>query len=261
MVGIGTAGKDTVTGFTTGFDSGESDKLYFTSVSGNMAVKTSGKEVQITNGSAAMKLENLKLTNGTAELIVNERKLAAAGSGSTIQASGTGYADYYYGTKAGGVGSGLSFQSTDDDVNIDLRDTEHYRNITTLVSGTGNGTLIGGTGSETLVAAGTTSLWGGAGSASDTLKSSAGSTTMFYWGIGEGNDLIVSEGTTDVVNLYDVTLADLNLSNTNITDGGVTLSLNDGSTLTVQTKRNMTFVMDGMRWTADLSSKNWYVRK
>ena len=104
-------------------------------------------------------------------------------------------------------------------------------------------------------------LWGGAGSASDTLKSSAGSTTMFYWGVGEGNDLIVSEGTTDVVNLYDVTLADLNLSNTNITDGGVTLSLNDGSTLTVQTKRNMTFAMDGMRWTADLSSKNWYVRK
>ena len=92
---------------------------------------------------------------------------------------------------------------------------------------------------------------------SDTLRSSSGSKTMFWWGAGEGNDVVVSASADDSVNLYNLKLSDVDVANSSITNSGVSLALNDGSKLTVQTSRDMTFSIDGQSWTAQHSSKEW----
>ena len=55
---------------------------------------------------------------------------------------------------------------------------------------------------------GQTSLWGGFGSAEDTLLSGGGQ-TMFWYGMSDGNDYIFTAHEYDTINFYDVNLNDV----------------------------------------------------
>lgn len=231
VVGMGTSGNDTVTGFTNGFDRSEADTLYLLEMSGDMSFKLNGNNLYVNNGNGKMELDNLKTNSGVAEILVNDAKVAAASSGNTINANSNDYAEYYFGTKNGSVGSGLSFQGTDDSVNIDLRDTDHFRNISSITGGTGDNTLIGGTGKETLKAASdsNSSIWGGAGN--DVMISSTDSKTEFFFMSGDGSDTISgftagTSDTSDVLNLF-------NTAGVRMTNSGLKVTTTTGDSLMV----------------------------
>ena len=111
--------------------------------------------------------------------------------------------------------------------------------------------ITGNSSANTLTAGkGNSTLWGGADSADDTLIGGSGSTTFVY-GLNEGNDTIKKSKTTDVVNLYNVSLSDIisvtkkgsnlitTIGNDTLTINGnkiPTLQLSDGSTLTYNSK-------------------------
>lgn len=125
------------------------------------------------------------------------------------------------------------------------------------VSSTGTVILAGAGADETITGgAGASSLWGGAGN--DTLNGTAGTTAYFY-GYGEGNDVInvaSSASAEDVVNLYNITLD--KLSSGVIDSSKITINTTAGETLTVNTTKNIKFTLaDGSSYTANLNTKGW----
>ena len=106
----------------------------------------------------------------------------------------------------------------------------------TLAGSSANNTIISG-GSGT-----TTSLWGGGGE-TNSLIGGAGSDTFFYfknigYTDGDGNyhssdDKIDKVDSSDLIWLYDVTLADIDGDKTAINSGQITVGLNNGANITV----------------------------
>ncbi len=106
-------------------------------------------------------------------------------------------------------------------------------------------TLAGSSANNTIIAGGsgtTTSLWGGGGEA-NSLIGGAGSDTFFYfknigYTDGDGNyhssdDKIDKVDSSDLIWLYDVTLADIDGDKTAINSGQITVGLNNGANITV----------------------------
>ena len=113
-------------------------------------------------------------------------------------------------------------------------------------------TIAGGSSSETLIGGqGSNSLWGGA-SGNDTLVGNSNATTTFFFGKGNGSDVISASNSEDRVMLYDVALSDLKSYDVN-TSGAMVIALNDGSKLTVNGISDSTVhtftLSDGSSWT------------
>ncbi len=72
-------------------------------------------------------------------------------------------------------------------------------------------------------------IYSGAGN--DTLTGGAGADT-FYWGSGDGNDLITDAESSDVIDLYNVSLSDI--AEVTSSDNSIGIKLNDGAQLEVQ---------------------------
>lgn len=121
-------------------------------------------------------------------------------------------------------------------------------------------TIAGGSGSETLIGGqGNNSLWGGA-SGNDTLVGNSNATTTFFFGKGNGSDVITDSNAEDRVMLYDVALSDVKSYDTN-SAGAMVIALNDGSKLTVNGISDSTVhtftLSDGTSWT--YSNGTWEV--
>ena len=113
----------------------------------------------------------------------------------------------------------------------------------------GNNQITAGKGND--------SLWGGAGSSEDVLIGGSGQ-DMFWYGKGDGNDQVQKSKTGDVVNLYDVTLADITTAGFN--GSAISVGFNTGFNLNVNVSSNLssTFrLADGTNWQYNKSSSAW----
>ena len=105
---------------------------------------------------------------------------------------------------------------------------------------------------------------GGAGTSNDTLRGSTTGSSTFYFGKGEGNDVITNTSSDDKVLLYNVGLNDI-ASIDNSTSGQLKFALTDGATLTVTGVSGSSVsqyqLSDGSTWTYNASSKSWSPNK
>ncbi len=94
-------------------------------------------------------------------------------------------------------------------------------------------------------------IYSGAGN--DMLTGGSGADT-FYWGSGDGYDIITDAESSDVINLYNVSLSDI--SSTSVSDNKLDLRLNDGSHLDAYYGTQATFQFsDGTRYKYE--NNNW----
>lgn len=98
-----------------------------------------------------------------------------------------------------------------------------------------------------------TSLWGGSGSADDSLIGGSGVDNFFY-SYGNGNDTIQSANSEDFVRLMNISVSQI--SNATITDSGVNATFDNGNTLTISGQAG-NFIVDGKTYHADYQNKVW----
>ena len=135
-------------------------------------------------------------------------------------------------------------------------DSENYSNITEINAATSYGAniLAGDSNSNTIIGGnGSTSLWGGSSSSDDFLQGGGGE-NIFWYGEGEGNDVISNSKSTDTLNLYNVQLADITSIEKN--DSGFKIGILNGS-LTVNGEMPTAKLSDGSSWTYDNESGIW----
>ena len=112
----------------------------------------------------------------------------------------------------------------------------------------GNATLVGSSEDNTITAgSGDASLWGGFGG-NDTLYGGSGENEYFFLKEG-GHDVIAKANDGDVVNMFGISLDDIDFDQTTATSEAVVAKLKDGSTLTLNTTANVTYKFtDGSQW-------------
>ena len=238
-VGIATnSGKDTVAGFTGGFDISANDAVYVVSGSASDlgAEVASDGTVTVTDGSASLELGAFTANQATNayELLLGTSKVAMAKNGEVIKTDDLSYADFWLGTydSTTKTGSGVDLSDVATVVNLNLGTATNVRNMTSVTGGSGVTTLIGSSAAEYLKAAdgSTTSLYGGAGN--DTLVSSSDTKTEFFFMNGSGKDTIqgfLTGETADVVNFFGSGLGSIVRSD----DSTVLITTTDGSRLTL----------------------------
>lgn len=150
-------------------------------------------------------------TDGT-----NVSKLKSASSTATGSLTYAGDVDFYYGATAASVVTTLNVTGTTTaSVWLDGRNGQYFNGNITTISATaqdGAATLAGGSNADTISAAGAgdATLWGGYGTAADTItgNSHSGSYT-YYYGMGEGADTFKGITSSDKVFLYNASSADV----------------------------------------------------
>ena len=126
------------------------------------------------------------------------------------------------------------------------------------INATGNGkNILAGNGENNSIVSGsgTSSLWGGAGN--DTLVGGSGA-EMFWYGKNDGADVINNASSSDIVNLYDVSLADITAATTS--GNKISATFNTGNNLQINSAENLspTFQLaDSSRWQYNHGSGNW----
>ena len=117
--------------------------------------------------------------------------------------------------------------------------------------------FIGGNEVSNIITAGNgnSSLWGGTGG-TDTLTGGNGQ-DIFFFGKNDGADVINNASSSDVVNLYDVSLSDIVAAN--VEGNVVSATFNTGATLQINSAENLspTFQLADSSWKYNHSSGNW----
>lgn len=125
-----------------------------------------------------------------------------------------------------------------------------------LAGSTTNDTIYGSTGHST--------LFGGAGNDLLIGDETGKGITTFLYGKGMGNDEIWTNNTSDKITLYDVAASDIaSYQIDNTTNGALTVTLTDGSTLTVNnfgTKGTNTITTTDHTYTYDYTTDAWTVK-
>ena len=102
------------------------------------------------------------------------------------------------------------------------------------------------------------SLWGGTGG-DDTLQGGNGC-NKFYFGLGEGKDLITGSHDEDKVVLYNASLSDIDTAHTGLKDGNMVIVLNDGSKLAIEDfsyQGAATVELTDGTWAYDKATGSW----
>lgn len=155
-------------------------------------------------------------------------------------------------------GNGIDTLSVDDSVgsaSIFLTDS-HFANINVIdaKNSSAQNVLAGNNlDNEIIVGAGNCSLWGGESGSNDTLTGGDGS-NMFWYGLGEGNDVVENANGDDVIFLYNISLGEIN-SFEDI-QNGVKLNFSAGS-LTVNGEGSSVRLGDGSSYRYDKNSLSW----
>ena len=128
-------------------------------------------------------------------------------------------------------------------------DASNAKGNTSLVGNNFDNTIIGGQGDS--------SLWGN-DIGNDLLIGGQGKNTFFY-GIGNGNDTIQGINDGDVVNLGDITLAQI--SDANISADSVSIRFNDGGSLQINGTADVTYQLaDGTKFSANHQQLSWQAK-
>jgi len=103
-------------------------------------------------------------------------------------------------------------------------------------SSTGHNILAGDTASNKITAGGGNDLlWGGVGG-NDTLTGGAGA-DVFFFGKNDGSDFITNASSSDIVNLYDVSINDITSLDTS--NNQITIGLSTGANLQINSAENV----------------------
>lgn len=255
-------GKDTVESASWG-SSDQNDVLYFKDVT-LASIKNDSGTATFTMADSADKLTVKDVSANTVVKFTNDgENIKQAKIGLTGKANTWTYEEgvnMYLGGK-----SNTLTVSEDADIWLDGSKGTSYESVSKVSASSSSGTVViagNGSNNEVLEAGkGESSLWGGAGSSNDTLKGAAGGTTTYYFGKGEGNDVITSTTSDDKVLLYNVASSDIASIDTS-TSGQMKFTLTDGATLTIKGMNSSSSVSefelsDGSKWTYSYSNKNW----
>lgn len=252
-------GKDTVSGFVAGTED-NSDVLNLSSVStisrkdaSNFTVKVTDADVLTVQQGANSGVDvGVKWASGDAS--------GVAKIGITGQENGFTYASgitNYIGSSKNDVVS-LAGGTTDNfEVWVDKTGGTFSSIEAYDMSGTTGDVLFAGKAntSETITGGqGSSSLWGGAGNTKDVLVGNGSGTTQFFYGLGEGSD-VINGSSQDSVNLYNITVNDI--TKATINDNNVVFTTTGNTTVTVSGGVGTFKLADGSAWTANYSSKTW----
>lgn len=256
-------GKDSITSTNWG-NKDESDILWLSNDASVATVKNNGTNTAITlatgdkltlSGYGASKANSVIKFSNDGQNVLKAKIGASSGSNNWTYEEDV---NFY----VGGKKNKLTVDSSVDKAEVWL-DNGHgvtYDNVTTIDASSNTGSLLiaGTTGNESLVAGkGDTTMWGGTGN--DTLTGNTAGTTEFYFGKGNGKDVITKSSSDDKVVLFDVALGDV--AGADYSSGTMKINLTDGSSLTVQnmgsSSVNTFQLSDGSQWTFDTSSKTW----
>lgn len=215
---------------------------------------TTGDKVTLTGYGSGSNDEVIKFSNDGANVL--QAKVAKSGTAASwTYEEGV---NFYIGGKNNTITVGTSVDSAE--IWLDNGHGTTYDSVKTINASSNTGTLLiaGTSGNESLVAGkGETTMWGGTGN--DTLVGNKAGVTEFYFGKGNGKDVITTSSSDDKVVLFDVALSDV--AGATYNSGTMKINLTDGSSLTVNnmgTSSVNTFQLsDGSQWTFDTSSKTW----
>ena len=127
-------------------------------------------------------------------------------------------------------------------------DATGYEGDAVLIGNENDNVIYGGSGNN--------SLWGG-DSGDDTLFGGDGYNEYFYLK-GNGDDVIENAKDGDVIKLLDISIDDINARFTEVDDDKVVLSMQDGGSLTLNGKADVTFELnDGTKFGADRKNKGF----
>ena len=252
-------GNDTVKGFTTYGDSSSDnpDTLDFLG-QGLTAVKNTSHGLQLRHESGRMLLSGTYTANTMFKWESGE-----AGGIAKIGRENTKNNFTYKAEVTNYLGSTavdtLTIGSDEPYVEIwmDGSQGKSYDSVEILDAGSANGKAIlaGGAGANTITGGnGNSSLWGGSDGANDLLKGGTGE-DVFYYGQNEGNDTIKNASAEDKVMLYNLGLGDLQAAD--IGSNKVTITQQNGQTLTINGRAGEFTLSDGSTWAADYSTKTW----
>ena len=123
--------------------------------------------------------------------------------------------------------------------------------------------MVGNSDSNVIYGAaeGNSSMWGGSGTANDTLIGGSES-NMFFYGVtggSEGNDTITGVKEDDTVNLFGIQLADIDLANSSWEGSTIALKFNAGGSLSMDSK-GQTFMLandQNQRYIYDRENSQW----
>ena len=242
-------GKDTISSFATGTGD-TADVIDFWQSSPTGVTRTSTSQFKVTLSDNDAVTVNTSTSGGANDVIQWKDENGNKGTvkvGIKGQNNGFTYESGVGGYYGSSTGQDTLTVSTSDDVNVWLDGSQGTAfadiNAINASSATGNAILAGDSNSQVITGGrGSSSLWGGAGSTKDTLVAGNGTNTFFY-GYGEGSDLVNNTGENDVINLYNITLNDL--SGYEINGNKVTITTKAGDTLTVNGKATTYLVGDG----------------
>lgn len=248
-------GKDTIS--SNNWAASETSDVLWLGSTAIKSVKNSGGNTTVTlDDGSKVTLSGLSATDTAFKFStdgVNTQQVKVGTSGSNTWTYDEGVTYYMGGTK--------NTLNVSDDANIwlDGSNGKAFQNVTTVNAASSSGTVIlaGTAANETLIAGtGESSLWGGAGN--DVLQGNNTGSTTFYFGNGNGKDVITASNSDDKVVLYNANLTDVKSADVT-KSGAMEIQLKDGSSLTVNgiSSGASTFQLaDGSTWKYD-SSEGW----
>ena len=156
--------------------------------------------------------------------------------GGTLNVTGSGENNVWLDGSQGQSFSGIT----------DIKVTGNSRNI--IVGNGENNSITGGSGSS--------SLWGGSGNSTDILTGGSGA-EMFFYGKNDGADIINNASSSDIINLYDISLSDFVTAD--ISGNTFSFTFNTGNSLQITSSENLsaTFNLADSSWKYDHSSRSW----
>ncbi|MBQ7197781.1 MAG: hypothetical protein IJS29_00810, partial [Selenomonadaceae bacterium] len=131
----------------------------------------------------------------------------------------------------------------------------------------GRSTLVGNSNDNTIIGSSeNSSMWGGDQGGNDTLVGGAGA-DMFWYGKNNGSDTVTQVEEQDVINLYDVNIADVeNYDDWTITNNSVSFNLKEsagGGSLTIQSNNvgfGIKFADDGNTYAINQRDRSYYTK-
>lgn len=229
--------KATASGVTVTLDNSTANKL---TIEGSITASSAMKVNYTTNGTDTVTAAiGLSTTSNTFTYDENVKQYIGSTKGDTLKVT----------------------NDTDANIWLDGYTGVTYSNVKLVdaSSSTGDVVIAGTSANETLKGSkGSASLFGGFGSSNDVLVGNSQAETTFYFGKGDGKDTITTSTSTDRVMLYDVALSDVKSADLN-SAGAMVVTLNDGSSLTVQhaTSAVNTYQLTDGTFVYNASTKTW----
>ena len=254
------SGNDVVQNFTTGRGY-NSDVLTFFGTSLSYISRTSSSMSFYSSNGTSFQVNNSSSIDEVIQYSTDGQNISYAKVGRTGQSNVFTYTDgvnFYSGSTQTDFIKVTGYQSRN--VWLDGSQGVGYDGIENINAGdsSGNNQLVGNYERNQITSgSGDDSLWGGAGAESDTLIGGNGGTNTYFYGMDNGNDVIVNSSESDFVNLFNVNLSDI--YGAGMVGSNFVVQMNSGQSLLIQGQNGASnFVLaDQSAWHYNHESHSW----